>query len=592
MNNVKLITLIQLDAHLFKTKADMIVRRMSNAILGLEISITVWKITELEKKCKFLVSDLQGFLPNGLMEDIKFKLAEFHETNFKIVKTRNKKKLESLKIDSAPVNISTHQDTTIFNITTVPLPEEVKRVLYFEPKFGLEVNNSHVCIPRVVKDVELCIQSLTVRGVSEGEQMEEKNRIRSEMINILTNFYNRPTSKRRDQQREDVAATRRFLIEKQDLVLARSDKGNATVLMRREECVKVMKRMLSDTTTYQRIDKDRTVKFEKQTNGLVDALHRDEVVDADRAKSLKAFNIVMPRMYGLRKVHKPGCSLRPVVSCIKAPSYKVARFLHELLSRVTKRSVFTIKNSMEFVEFIKGVRLPPEYVMISLDVVSLFTNIPKRLVLHIVDESWDDWTPFVRTSKKLVIKLITICFEASYFTFDNEVYMQIDGSSMGIPASPVLAGIVMEYVIGKVLEELLYNIPWLKLYVDDTVLPLPEDSIDQVLQSINSVYERIQFTVEREVDRSLSFLDVKIHRMEDGSLKLNWYQKPRSSGRVLNFQSNHLTAHKIGVVSGMLHRAIRLSHEDFHDSNISRVKDILMRNGYPNKFIMRCVHKF
>ncbi|XP_015118562.1 uncharacterized protein LOC107042164 [Diachasma alloeum] len=138
----------------------------------------------------------------------------------------------------------------------------------------------------------------------------------------------------------------------------------------------------------------------------------------------------------------------------------------------------------------------------------------------------------------------------------------MDGSSMGNPASPVLAGIVMDYVILEVLEKLPCNIPWLKLYVDDTVLPVPEDSIDM------------------------------IHRMNDGSLKLNWYQKPTSSGRVINYQSNHLMAHKVGVVFGMLHRAIGLSHEDFHEANIDRVKDTLTKNGYPGKFVMKCVREF
>ncbi|XP_015124785.1 uncharacterized protein LOC107046643 [Diachasma alloeum] len=168
----------------------------------------------------------------------------------------------------------------------------------------------------------------------------------------------------------------------------------------------------------------------------------------------------------------------------------------------------------------------------------------------------------------------------------------MDGSSMGNPASPVLGGIVMDYVISEILEKRPCNIPWLKLYVDDTVLPVPEDSIDMVLQCFNSIHDWIQFTVEREVERSISFLDVKIHRMNDGSLKLNCYQKSTSSGRVINYESTHLMAHKVGVVFGMLHRAIGLSHEDFYEANIDRVKDTLTKNGYPGKFVMKCVREF
>ncbi|XP_015124784.1 uncharacterized protein LOC107046642 [Diachasma alloeum] len=434
------------------------------------------------------------------------------------------------------------------------------------------VRNSEVPIPTVIKDLELCIQSLKVREIPEEQQSEQRNNIRAEAINIIRNFYLKPRSNNRSQRDQDAIATKKFLKENRDLIIARSDEGNATVLMHREEYLQVMKRMLADESTYQRIEKDPTFKLERTANELVDRLQREGVISEETAKALKSHNSTTPRMYALRKIHKPGCNLRPVVSCIKAPTYKVARFLHELLVPVSSNSRFSV-NSAEFTTFAGGVQLPQGYILASLDVVSLFTNIPKDLVVKIVEDKWEEWSTRVRASKELVVALVKFCFEGSYFTFDNELYAQMDGSSMGNPASPVLGGIVMDYVISEVLDKLPCNIPWLKLYVDDTVLPVPEDSIDMVLQCFNPIHDRIQFTVEREVERSISFLDVKIHRMNDGSLKLNWYQKPTSSGRVINYESNHLTAHKVGVVFGMLHRAIGLNHEDFHEANIDRVKD-------------------
>ncbi|XP_015123900.1 uncharacterized protein LOC107045989 [Diachasma alloeum] len=163
---------------------------------------------------------------------------------------------------------------------------------------------------------------------------------------------------------------------------------------------------------------------------------------------------------------------------------------------------------------------------------------------------------------------------------------------MGNPASPILASLVMDYVISKVVSELPFEIPWIKLYVDDTILPVPGNEVERVKDLFNLVQRRIQFTVEMETDSTINVLDVQVFRESNGLLKTNWYQKPTSAGRVINFKSNHPTSQKIGVVFGLLHRAIGLSHEDFHRENLNRVKKVLVNNNYPVKFISKCVNSF
>ena len=61
-----------------------------------------------------------------------------------------------------------------------------------------------------------------------------------------------------------------------------------------------------------------------------------------------------------------------------------------------------------------------------------------------------------------------------------------------------------------------------------------------------------------------------IHREIAGSIKTNWHVKQGNSGRVLNYNSNHPTKQKSGVVLGLLHRAINLSHKEFHRENLKR----------------------
>ncbi|KAI4476983.1 hypothetical protein M0804_013163 [Polistes exclamans] len=65
--------------------------------------------------------------------------------------------------------------------------------------------------------------------------------------------------------------------------------------------------------------------------------------------------------------------------------------------------------------------------------------------------------------------------------------------------------------------------------------------------------------MEVENNGTLPFLDMNIIRNEDGSILTNWYVKPTSSGRCINYNSNHPISQKIEVIKGLLFRALTLS---------------------------------
>ncbi|CAD6219844.1 GSCOCG00011531001-RA-CDS [Cotesia congregata] len=147
--------------------------------------------------------------------------------------------------------------------------------------------------------------------------------------------------------------------------------------MERNEYINVMSEMLDDQLVYRKINADPTNKYQVKINKLLKRFVNEGVMDELMGKSLMTLNALPPRLYGLRKVHKAGCKMRPVVSCIKSPCYKLAAFLHSLVMPVINNFEVNVRNSAELVEFLHSVRLPENYVLVSLDVVSLFTNVPK-----------------------------------------------------------------------------------------------------------------------------------------------------------------------------------------------------------------------
>ena len=94
--------------------------------------------------------------------------------------------------------------------------------------------------------------------------------------------------------------------------------------------------------------------------------------------------------------------------------------------------------------------------MVSLDVVSLFTNVPLdytiNLILKKVYEEKAVSTKLSRSDLKTILELCTKCMQ---FSFNNDIYKQVDGVAMGSPWGPVLANVFMVELENTLVPKLL-----------------------------------------------------------------------------------------------------------------------------------------
>jgi len=151
---------------------------------------------------------------------------------------------------------------------------------------------------------------------------------------------------------------------------------------------------------------------------------------------------------------------------------------------------------------------------------------------------------------------------------------------MGSPLSPTLADIVMQDLESKVINNLNIEFPFYFRYVDDIVLCTPENRLQDIVNTFNNIHPRLQFTFEREENRTINFLDLSLVVSEE-RLILDWYKKDTCSGRYLSYFSNHPLCHKIGTIYGLVDRALLLSHPIFHQKNLDYVIEVLLNNAYP-----------
>lgn len=95
-----------------------------------------------------------------------------------------------------------------------------------------------------------------------------------------------------------------------------------------------------------------------------------------------------------------------------------------------------------------------------------------------------------------------------------------------------------------------------------------------------------------EQNNSLPFLDMLAIDCPDGSLQFDWYTKPTSSGRLVNYFSNHPLTQKLNVIDNLIRRVFSTSSAPFSTKNRKIVKDILLNNNYPEKLIEKRIKKY
>ena len=125
-------------------------------------------------------------------------------------------------------------------------------------------------------------------------------------------------------------------------------------------------------------------------------------------------------------------------------------------------------------------------------------------------------------------------------------------------------------------------------YVDDVFSVIKKLRIEGLLEHINSVDGNIRFILERECDRGLPFLDVKVNREEGGQLRTAVYRKPTYTNQILNFQSHHSTSAKTSVVRSLMDRLdthFETEDEEGRNAEKEKIMKTLELNGYPRCFV-------
>ena len=130
----------------------------------------------------------------------------------------------------------------------------------------------------------------------------------------------------------------------------------------------------------------------------------------------------LAKCYGLPKIHKPTLSFRPIISTVNSSTHHLAKVIYENLKSCFPSPRSHIDNSVDLIKKLKNIKIPDGYTLISLDLVSLFTNVSLNLVIQSLEKRTSNILNSCKIPFSDIISSTKFLFENVFFTFNNRCY--------------------------------------------------------------------------------------------------------------------------------------------------------------------------
>ncbi|KAJ1123259.1 hypothetical protein NDU88_001732 [Pleurodeles waltl] len=295
--------------------------------------------------------------------------------------------------------------------------------------------------------------------------------------------------------------------------------------MYKEEC----QHQLGNAQHYKRLSRDPTLDLQEEISFLVNRGIDNDWLTRHEAAFLTQSNPKIPYFYILPKIHKgtiPPPS-RPIVSGIGSILEPLSLFCDFFLQPLVKQIPTYLKDTTDALVLLDSMPFDKNAgLLIMLDVESLYTKIPQETTVGVICELLEANRSDSQTPPEFILDLAHLALTRNYFEFENQFYLQIQGTSMGITFAQSLACLYVDNFERQVVlhEENPYleQIKLWKRYIDDILLiwTRSREEVHTFIAWLNRANPFLKFTMTIAIDQ-LPFLDLLI-RENNGSLDFHF----------------------------------------------------------------------
>ena len=395
--------------------------------------------------------------------------------------------------------------------------------------------------------------------------------------------------KRHDNLTKNERIGMRTLRENPHITIQKADKGSAVVVMNTIDYLREGYRQLQDEQFYQKIDEDVTTQISEKIFKQLTTMKSLNIITQKNFEFLNISNPTEARFYLLPKIHKKNVPGRPICSSVNHPTAHISKFVDEHIKKYVPKTKSYVRDTQHFISRLKLLgQIPENALLVTLDVSSLYTNIPNREgILAVAEHLRSD--PDKQEIGPHILKLLKLVLHSMSFSFNGDHYLQIGGTDMGTATAPNYANIFMDRFETKALANWpLKPMIWLR-FIDDIFMIWTHgsDKLEEFITYLNGIHPTIKFTHETSPTQ-IDFLDRTVKINQSRFLYTTIYEKPTDTHLYLHYTSAHHAPSKTKGPYGQFLRLRRICTYD-HDfeANSEKLISYYTNRGYPQKALRK-----
>ena len=322
-------------------------------------------------------------------------------------------------------------------------------------------------------------------------------------------------------------------------------------------------------------------------------MYHDGLINDKTRQYLIQTDVKPGRFYILPKIHKPGNPGRPIVSSNSHPTERISQFVDYHLQPLVHKLPSFVKDTNDFLNKLLTIgNLPADSLLVTLDVSSLYTNIPHNEGINACDH-------FLRTRPHNNIPTGTLCdlirmiLTMNNFSFNDNHYLQIHGTAMGTKMAPSFANLFLGTFEANALKNAPFNPHTWFRYIDDIFMIWTEglDNLKIFIDYLNHIHPSIKFTSSHS-STNVSFLDVNVSLTNDGNISTDLYTKPTDKHQHLLYSSCHPLHTKKAIPFSLALRLRRIcSTDETFNLRAAQLTTYLLKRGYKRNFVTKQIQR-